>query len=114
MVIILCKRAGGPVVCTHSLRGLFATLGVQSGAVTHAFAATLGHGSFAVTQRYYAQPDAVSNAQTSRVASLLGSTSPSAPLSELSAEQLIASLNPATLAHLAALLQPKGDAKNEP
>lgn len=111
MVKRLCKLAGIPLVCTHSLRGLFATLGVQSGAVTHAVAATLGHGSFAITQRHYAQADAVTNAQTSRVADMLGGNQPSTSLSELSAEQLMARLDPATLAHLAALVAAKGRRK---
>lgn len=52
----------------------------QSGSITHAVAATLGHGSVAVNRRYYAQPDAVTNAQTSRVTNLLSSCNRSAAL----------------------------------
>lgn len=47
----ICQAAGVPRVCPHSLRGLWATLGVQSGAVSHAVAASLGHGSFGMTER---------------------------------------------------------------
>ena len=111
MVRRLCKLAGVPMVCTHSLRGLFATLGVQSGAVTHAVAATLGHGTFAVTQKHYAQPDAVTNAQTARVSALLAGEPQPEPVlaasavSGLSAEQLFALLDEATRTKLAALLR---------
>jgi len=76
----LCRRADVPRVCTHSLRGLYATLAVQSGAASHVVAASLGHHSFEVTQRHYAQPCAVANASTARVAELL--TEPSSNLPE--------------------------------
>jgi integrase len=104
MVQRLCRLAGVPVVCTHSLRGLFATLGVQSGSVTHAVAATLGHGSFAITQRHYAQPDAVTNAQMNRVANLLGNAPSRPALSGLTAEQVLALLDPSTVAQLTTIL----------
>lgn len=71
MVGRLCKRAGVPHVCSHSLRGLHATLAVQSGAAAHAVASSLGHGSFEVTQRHYAQASSVANAATARVLSVL-------------------------------------------
>jgi integrase len=105
MVRRLCERAGVPVVCTHSLRGLHATLAVQSGAASHAVAASLGHGSFAVTQRHYAQASSVQNAATARVLSVLD-----APLGQgeeaarALAERLRARLDGATRAHLARLL----------
>jgi len=80
MVARLCERAQVPRVCTHSLRGLYATLAVRSGAVTHAVAASLGHHSFAVTERHYADPEAVADASMSRVAEVLSlSTVPSQP-----------------------------------
>ena len=69
----LCKQAGVPLVCTHSLRGLWATLAVQSGSASHVVAANLGHHSFAVTERHYAQSSAVANAATASVVGLLGS-----------------------------------------
>lgn len=68
----VCKAAGVPRVCTHSLRGLYATLAVQAGSVSHAVAASLGHGSFAVTARHYAQTSAIQGAQTAQVLGLLG------------------------------------------
>ena len=70
-VRLLCAQAGVPTVCTHSLRGLYATLAVESGMVSDAVAASLGHGSFSMTERHYAAPTAVQNAKTARVASLL-------------------------------------------
>lgn len=67
----LCKLAAVPRVCTHSLRGLWATLAVESGQACEAVAAALGHGSFAVTARHYAQPSAVHAADTDRVGAAL-------------------------------------------
>jgi integrase len=63
----LCARAGVPVVCAHSLRGLWATLAVESGQACEAVAAALGHGSFMVTAKHYASGTAVHSAQTDRV-----------------------------------------------
>jgi integrase len=68
----ICVGAQVPRISTHSLRGLWATLAIGAGASSHAVAAALGHHSFAVTQRHYAQPSAVSNARTARVSPLLG------------------------------------------
>lgn len=70
MVRRLCSLAGVPAVCTHSLRGLCATLGTQARVDTHAVAARLGHAS-----------------------------------PEQSAELLLASLHPATIAQLKVLLK---------
>lgn len=67
----LCDAAKVPRVCTHSLRGLWATLAVQSGTASEAVAAALGHGSFEVTARHYAQPSAVHEANTDRAVSTL-------------------------------------------
>lgn len=73
----LCDAAGVPRVCPHSLRGLYATLAVESGAVSDAVAASLGHSSFSITERHYASAAAVHNARTARVESLLdGSPEP--------------------------------------
>jgi integrase len=47
MVRQLCQKAGVPRVCTHSLRGLWATLAVGSGIASHAVAESLSHHSFA-------------------------------------------------------------------
>lgn len=99
MVHRLCERAGVLRVSTHSLRGLHATLGVQSGAVSHAVAAALGHGSFAMTERHYAQPGSVANAATARVASKLEAPRP-ATTSTLppSITEQLAQLDPTKLA----------------
>lgn len=107
----VCVAAGVPVVCPHSLRGLWATAGVRSGAVSHAVAAALGHGSFAVTERHYVQPGAVEGARTERLVEMLErSTRPSAievappsPLQQLSAAELFAQLPPETLNELVLL-----------
>lgn len=76
MVRRLCQRAGVPIICTHSLRGLWATLAVQSGAASHVVAANLGHQSFEMTKRHYAQGAAVVNAATARVLETLSSERP--------------------------------------
>jgi len=68
----LCAAAGVPVVCSHSLRGLHSTLAIEAGATAGLVAAALGHGSFAVTARHYADPDALLGAQARRVSSALG------------------------------------------
>ncbi len=101
MVRRLCQRADVPSVCTHSLRGLWATLAVQSGAASHVVAANLGHNSFAVTQRHYAQGSAVTNAATARVLGALGSR---AAGEHKSAREQLESLDESTLAQLLELL----------
>ena len=68
----LCNHAQVPAVCSHSLRGLFATLAVESGAVTHAVASALGHASFRVTAAHYAQPSAIDGAKTQAALGALG------------------------------------------
>ena len=89
----ICLAAGIPRVCPHSLRGLWATLGVQSGAVSHAVAASLGHGSFSMTERHYAQPEAVSGAKTARMVEMLQLRNNAVtPTPHLAAEQLLGSL----------------------
>jgi len=101
MVHRLCQRAGVPAVCTHSLRGLWATLAVQSGAVTHAVAASLGHHSFEMTERHYAQGSAVANAATARVLGMLGGEQPAA---RRSPREQLEQLDENTLARLLELL----------
>ncbi len=88
MVRRLCQRARVPSVCAHSLRGLWATLAVQSGAVSHAVATSLGHHSFVMTQRHYAQGSAVANAATARVLGTLISEGPVASSARQQLEQL--------------------------
>lgn len=74
----LCDAARVPRVCPHSLRGLYATLAVESGALSDAVAASLGHSSFAITERHYASAASVHNARTARVENLLESEPSSA------------------------------------
>ena len=101
----ICVAAGVPVVCPHSLRGLWATAGVRAGALSHAVAAALGHGSFAVTAKHYVQPGALDGARTERLVQMLDleAAKPSPSLPSPSAEQLLASLPRETLARLVAL-----------
>lgn len=101
MVRRLCQRAGVPSVCTHSLRGLWATLAVQSGAASHAVAASLGHHSFVMTKRHYAQGSAVANAATARVLDTLASERPA---ERRSARQQLEQLDESELALLLELL----------
>lgn len=101
MVRRLCERAGVPPVCTHSLRGLWATLAVQSGAASHVVAANLGHHSFSVTERHYAQGSAVANAATARV---LGTLSSERLGERKSAREQLDQLDEGTLARLIELL----------
>lgn len=81
----ICSRAAVPRVCTHSLRGLWATLSVESGAHSESVAASLGHGSFAMTARHYAQPEAIREVRTARVLAAIAPQSlrkgPKAPIS---------------------------------
>lgn len=101
MVRRLCQRAGVPTVCTHSLRGLWATLAVQSGAASHVVAANLGHHSFHVTERHYAQGSVVKNAATARVLGMLGNGSGSR---RPSAKEQLEQLDENQLTQLLALL----------
>ena len=101
MVRRLCQRAGVPQVCTHSLRGLWATLAVQSGAASHVVAANLGHHSFEVTKRHYAQGTVVKNAATARVLKMLGNDGTA---KRPSAKELLEALDEGTLTQLLALL----------
>jgi integrase len=104
----VCTTANVPVVCPHSLRGLWATAGVHSGAVSHAVAATLGHGSFEMTAKHYVQPGTLESSRTSRLVGLLALggcqhavEKPS--MDTLAAEQLLAQLPVGTLAKLVEL-----------
>src|SRR5205814_1943477 len=83
-------------------RGLWATLSIESGAASSAVAAALGHGSFAMTARHYAQPEAVANARSARVGEMmrLGNDAPEDPLRKLSAEELMSRISPGTLAQM--------------
>lgn len=67
----LCDESGVPRVCPHSLRGLWATLAVESGQACEAVAAALGHGNFVITAKHYVQPSAVHGASSDRVGAAL-------------------------------------------
>lgn len=101
MVRRLCLRAAVPVICTHSLRGLWATLAVQSGSASHVVAANLGHHSFQVTERHYAQGSVVKNAATARVLGMLGADSTT---KRPSVKEQLEQLDEDTMAQLLALL----------
>jgi integrase len=112
----ICKVAHVPWVCTRSLRGLWATAGVSSGAVSHAVAATLGHGSFEVTAKHYVQPGTIEGSRTSRLVGLLSleGTQPatdSPSIGNLTAEQLLAKLPTETLTKLLELAVPRIDGR---
>jgi len=109
----ICERANVPRVCTHSLRGLWATLSIESGALSDVVASSLGHGSFEMTAKHYAQPEAVSGARTQRVLDLLDlDTEPQPRRSvepcEAQAEQLLANLPPEILQKLLYLAVARG------
>ena len=54
----LCKKAGVPEVCAHSLRGFVATAAIQAGAVPELVAQLLGHSDISTTLGAYAKPGA--------------------------------------------------------
>ena len=63
-----------PRVCPHSLRGLNATLALAAGVALHSVAA-LGHASFAMTARHYADSNTVANLSLRKVADVLACSS---------------------------------------
>lgn len=99
----ICERAQVPRVCTHSLRGFWATTSVQIGTPSQAVAATLGHGSFAITERHYAAPGSRQNAGTHVVVETLLGESPAKP----TVADILAGLDAQQVAELLALLAKK-------
>jgi integrase len=67
----LCARADVPIVCPHSLRGLYSSLAVSQGESSHAVARALGHGSDGVTRKHYIKPEALDTGRARRVAEAL-------------------------------------------
>lgn len=67
----LCRAAGVPDVCPHSLRGLHATLAIEEGASGDAVARASGHTSFEMTAKHYASTDSAANARLTRAAETL-------------------------------------------
>lgn len=68
----LCRAAGVPRVCPHSLRGLHSTLAIEAGATPHLVAAALGHADRGGTaRRHYIAAGAIERQSTRRVAAAL-------------------------------------------
>lgn len=80
-----CQQLGLLPVCPHSLRGLHASLAVESGAPVAQVAAALGHGSPDVTQRHYLAADSAPVASARSLLRLLAPspTADSAPPAEV-------------------------------
>jgi hypothetical protein len=93
-----------PKVCPHSFRGLWATLSVESGTASSAVAAALGHGSFEMTAKHYAQPEAVANARSAQVMEMLRLGASTDHGVKPSAQQLAERLTPDALVELAELI----------
>jgi integrase len=72
----LCRLAKVPVVGPHSMRGLHATLATASGVTAEHVAASLGHESFEVTARHYADGDVLAAVQARAAGELLASSPP--------------------------------------
>ena len=79
----LCAEAGVPQVCAHSLRGLNATLALEAGAAPQSVAAALGHSSFAMTAKHYADANTISNLSMRKVTEVLANAGPRADLDQL-------------------------------
>ena len=113
----ICDLAGVPRVCPHSLRGLHSTLAVQAGVSAEAVAQSLGHTSFAMTARHYADANVVEASRTQRAMAALQperSAAPRVPTEPPPAgasalpiddpELLLRSMSPEARARLKALL----------
>jgi integrase len=85
----VCEHAGVPKVCAHSLRGLHATLALRQGVSSQAVASALGHGSFAVTARHYADPTQLLN---TRVRAVLGALRDPGGSDDVAVPELVATL----------------------
>lgn len=67
----ICRRAGVPLICTHSLRRMNATLKVRAGATEDYVARSIGHTSFGVTLRHYVDPTVKETVDARRVDAIL-------------------------------------------
>ncbi len=79
----LCAEAGVPRVCAHSLRGLNATLALEAGAAPQSVAAALGHSTFAMTAKHYADANTIANLSMRKVTAVLTNTGQRADLNQL-------------------------------
>ena len=97
------RRLGLTQCCPHSLRGLYATLAIEGGATCEAVAKSLGHSSFTVTAKHYADPSAVLNA---RQAGVVAALAPNAQTSGVRPQvmELLKTLTPEEFAVLRGLL----------
>ncbi len=68
----ICDRAGTPLICTHSLRGLHATLAIDAGISPPTVASALGHASVRATLVSYADANTVAHARQRRAVAKLG------------------------------------------
>ena len=75
----LCDRLCIPRFCPHSLRGLHATVAVQSGVTSRAVAGVLGHASDEITRRHYIAPGAETAQNARAIAALLAPSEPAKP-----------------------------------
>jgi len=91
----LCKAAGVPLVCPHSLRGLHATLAIEEGASGEAVARALGHTSFEMTAKHYASADSVANARLAKASQSLALKAPEPPSDRV--ERFLSALTPEEL-----------------
>ncbi len=71
----ICDRSDTPLICTHSLRGLHATLAIDAGITPPAVASALGHASVRATLVSYADASTVTHARQRRVVATLGGRS---------------------------------------
>ena len=54
------------MVTAHGMRGLYATLAIESGIASHAVASALGHESFTTTAESYAKGEALERAKAKK------------------------------------------------
>ena len=100
----ICRQAKVPPICTHSLRGMNATLKLQAGASEDYVARSIGHTSFGITLRHYVDPGVKASLDSQRVdAALARVTGPSrsaSPKQPSSVQTLLRSLSEAERAAL--------------
>lgn len=68
----ICKKAGVPIVCAHSMRGKHSDLSVRAGVTPDVVAESVGHTSSKVTMDHYARPESLHEVQREQAAQRLG------------------------------------------